>query len=82
MRRVGHGFATLQSDGEPSIVVLKIATLLAIPLVDLVLRESPIGEHATNGVAESAKREVKRQTRTLNVALKRMWERSLSPIPS
>ena len=82
MRRVGHGFATLQSDREPSIVVLKIATLLAIPHVDLVLRESPIGEHATNGVAESAMREVKRQTRTLNVALKRMWERSLSPIPS
>ena len=50
-----------KSDGETSIVALKTATLLlAPPFVELVLRESPIGEHATNGVAESAMREVKR----------------------
>ena len=48
-----------------TIVALKTATLFASPFVELALRESPIGEHATNGVAESAKREVKRQTRTL-----------------
>ena len=39
------------------------------PFVDLVSRESPVGEHAMNGVAESAMREVKRQTRTLKFAL-------------
>ena len=39
------------------------------PFVESVLRESPIGEHATNGVAESAMREMKRQTRTLKIAL-------------
>ena len=61
--------ATVQSDGEPSIVALKTATLLTSPFVELVLRESPVGEHATNGVAESAMREVKRQTRTLKFAL-------------
>ena len=43
---------------EPSIVALKTATFLASPFVELVLRESPVGEHATNGVAESAMREV------------------------
>ena len=59
----------MQSDGEPSIVALKTATLLAFPYAECVLRESPIGEHATNGVAESAMREVKWQTRTLNFAL-------------
>ena len=57
----------MQSDGEPPIVALKTSTLLASPLVGLVLRESPVGEHATNGVAESAMREVKRQTRTLKL---------------
>ena len=58
---------TLRSDGEPSIVALKTATLLASPFVDFVLRECPVVEHPTNGVAESAMREVKRQTRTLKL---------------
>ena len=65
----GYRRATLQRDGEPSIVALKTATLLAAPCVELVLRESPVGEHATNGVAECAMREVKRQTPTLKVAM-------------
>ena len=34
---------------SPSIVALKTATLLASPFVELVLRESPVGEHATCG---------------------------------
>ena len=55
--------------GEPSIVALKTATLLAAPLVELALRDNPVGEHATNGVARSAMREVKRHTRTLKCAL-------------
>ena len=46
----------LQSDGEPSIVALKTTTLLASQFVESVLRGSPVGEHATNGVAESAMR--------------------------
>ena len=48
-------------------VDLKTPTLLTDPFIDLVLRESP--EHDTNGVAESAIREVMRQTRTLKFAL-------------
>ena len=57
LRRLGYRRAILQSDGEPSSVALKTATLLAAPFVELVLRQSPVGEHATNGVAESAVRE-------------------------
>ena len=57
LRRLGYRRVILQSDGEPSIVALKTATLLATPFVELVLRESPVGEHASNGVAESAMRE-------------------------
>ena len=56
LRRLGHRRAVLQSDGEPPIVALKTATLF----VELILRESQIREHATNGVVESAMREVKR----------------------
>ena len=59
----------MQRNGGPSIVALKTATLLAGPRVELVLRGCPVGEHATKGVAESAMREVKRQTRTLKFAL-------------
>ena len=55
-RRLGYCRAKLQSDGEPSIVALKTATLLVSSFVGLVLRESPVVEHATNGVAESAMR--------------------------
>ena len=66
LRRFGY---RLQSDGEASIVALKTATLLTTTFVESVLHEGPVGEHATNGVAESALREVKRQTRTLKSAL-------------
>ena len=59
--------------------ILKTATLLASPVVELVLRESPDGEHATNGVAESAVREVKRQTRPLKFALEAHVGRIVEP---
>ena len=69
VRRFGYLRSTLQSDGEASIVSLKTETLLPSPFVGSVLRESTVGEHATNGVAESVMLEVKRQTRTLKFAL-------------
>ena len=67
LRRPGYRSAMLQSDGEPSVVALKTATLLASPFVEFSLRESPVGEHVTNDVAESAMREVKRQTRNSEI---------------
>ena len=60
LQRLRNLRAILQSDGEPSIVALTTATLLAAPFVEMVLRERPVGEHATNGVAESAMWEVTR----------------------
>ena len=65
LRRPGYRRAMLQCDREQSIVALKTSTLLASPFVELVLRESPVGEHATNGAAESAMREVKPGLREL-----------------
>ena len=67
--------------GKPSIVAFKTATLLASPIVGMVLLKSRVGEHATNGVAESAMREVTRQTRTLKLALEAHVGRTMSPIP-
>ena len=80
LRRLGYRRAILQSDGEPSIVALNTATLLAT-IGELVLRQSPVGEHATNGVAESAIREVKSQTRTLNFALEAHVEKIVESHP-
>ena len=68
-RRLGYCRAILQSDGESSNAAPKTASLLAAPRVELGLRKSPVGQHAATGVAESALREVKRQTRTLKFAL-------------
>ena len=41
LRRLGYRRPMLQSDGEPSIVALKLATLLASPVVESVLRANP-----------------------------------------
>ena len=69
LRRLGYRRAILRGDGGPSIVALNTSTLLASPFVELVLRESPVGEHATNSVAGTAMREVMRQTRTQKFGL-------------
>ena len=69
LRRLGYHRALLRSDGEPSIVALKIASSLASPFHELVLREGPVGMHTTNGVAQSVMCEVKRQTRPLKFAV-------------
>ena len=59
----------MQSNREPSIVALKTVTFLAFPFAESVLRRSLVGEHATNGVAESAMCGVERKTRTLKFSL-------------
>ena len=48
LRRPRYRRGILQSDGEPSTVALKTATLLADPLVELVLRESPVDEYSND----------------------------------
>ena len=77
LRRLGYRRLILQSDGEPSVCALKNAVVLSMREVEIVLRESPAGEHQANGVAECAVREVKRQVRTLRYAL----EECLGPVP-
>ena len=69
LRRLGYRRLILQSDGEASICALKNAVVLGMEGVEVLTRESPVGESASNGVAECAVREVKRQVRTLRCAL-------------
>ena len=66
----------LQSDGEPSVVALNTATLLGVLFVEVFLGDSPVGEHVTNGLSESAMRDVNRQTRTLKFS----WEAHVGKI--
>eukprot|EP00971_Amphidinium_carterae_P269608 5348467-Amphidinium_carterae.1 len=67
----------LQSDGEPAMIGLKDAVRMqAVDLelilrespvgdhLELILRESPVGDHQANGAAESAIRRVKDMART------------------
>eukprot|EP00972_Heterocapsa_arctica_P039798 5864964-Heterocapsa_arctica.AAC.1 len=42
---------------------------MKLPSIEVVLRESPVGDHQANGDAELAVREVKRQVRTLRFVL-------------
>ena len=79
MRRLGYRREILQSDGEPSVTAFKNCDLFGS---SICRNEGPVGEHATNGVAESAMREVKRQTRMLKFALEDHVERSSSHIAS
>ncbi len=44
-RRLGYRRLILQSDGEPSICALKNAAVLAVEGVEVMSRESPVGEH-------------------------------------
>jgi len=54
-----------KSDNEPAIVALKRAVAKAMPGVEVILQESPVGDHAANGEAENAVKEIKRQIRVL-----------------
>ena len=66
LRRLGYRRAILQSDGEPPIVALKTATLLAFQFVELAFCVEAELEGTPRMVLL---REVKRQTRTLKFAL-------------
>lgn len=66
-----------KSDGEPSLVALKTAAGDALPKIEMVPQESPVGDHQANGEAESAVREVKRSARALKEALEERLQRRL-----
>ena len=66
--KLGHRRMTLKSDQEPAIVCLKEATIRE-RRQDITSEESPVGEHASNGVAERAVQATQGQSRTFELAL-------------
>ncbi|CAK0843171.1 unnamed protein product [Prorocentrum cordatum] len=60
---LGYRRLIFLSDGEPAIAALKTAVAVATPTVEFLPRESPAGEHQSNGGIEVTAREVKRQVR-------------------
>eukprot|EP00971_Amphidinium_carterae_P025673 506322-Amphidinium_carterae.2 len=57
----------LQSDGEPAMISFKDAVRMQAVDLELILRESPVGDvgdHQANGAAESVLRRVKDMART------------------
>eukprot|EP00971_Amphidinium_carterae_P138725 2749239-Amphidinium_carterae.1 len=69
LRHLGYRRLHLQSDSEASNCALKAAVTVASLGVEIIPRESPPGEHASNGEVEVAVREVKRRIRVLRFAL-------------
>ena len=69
INEAGYRRLFLKSDGERSIVALKAAVRMRCGDVEILLQESPVGDHQANGAAEVAVRELKRQVRALKLML-------------
>ena len=58
----------LKSDNEPAVLALKESVRKETD-VELIMQESPVGDHQANGLAENAVKNVQGQVRTLKDAL-------------
>ena len=65
---LGYKKILFRSDGEPAIKSLKEAVKNELG-IEVVMEESPVGDHAANGDVESAVRQVQGQIRTMKDAL-------------
>ena len=69
VKELGWKRMVSKSDGEHSLVALKQAVSDSMPGVEMVMQESPVGDHQANGEAENAVKEVKRMVRVLRATL-------------
>ena len=65
IQEAGTRKIVLKSDQEHAIVALKAEARRAIPEVEILMQESPVGDHQANGSIEVAIRELKKQVRVL-----------------
>ena len=65
------------SDNESSLLLLKAAAARSVKGAEAIPKECPVGDHAANGHAESAVRQVKDQMRTIRIGLERKLRRVL-----
>ena len=64
----GYKRILFKSDNEASVVALKASSLEGTA-VEAVMRESPVGDHAANGAAENAVKEMKKQVRAIKSSM-------------
>ncbi|CAK0892634.1 unnamed protein product [Prorocentrum cordatum] len=69
VKELGWKKMVSKSDGEHSLVALKQAVSDSMPGVEMVMQESPDGDHPANGEAENAVKEVKRLVRVHKATL-------------
>eukprot|EP00971_Amphidinium_carterae_P199686 3963288-Amphidinium_carterae.1 len=69
VRSLGHRRLILQSDGEPAMLKLKDDICIQLADVEVIPRESAVGDHKSNGAAEAAIRRVKDMTRSQVVGI-------------
>ena len=69
VEETGHKRVVFMSDSEPALVKLKEETAARLKNVEVIQRTSPVGDHRSNGNAEVAVREIKKQMRTIRIAL-------------
>jgi hypothetical protein len=77
LRQLGHKRILWRGDNEPSLLALRNAVSKALPEIELVPRDSPPGDHAANGFAETGVRELKGIIRTMKSALEEKLGRRL-----
>jgi hypothetical protein len=69
LRQLGHKRILWRGGNEPALLALRNAVSKALPEIELVPRDSPPGDHAANGFAETGVRELKGIIRTMKSAL-------------
>ncbi|CAK0860922.1 unnamed protein product [Prorocentrum cordatum] len=74
---IGHKRCIYQSDGENPLLALKRDVCSKAEGKELLLRESPVGEHQANGAAENAVKVIKGVVRTVLVSAQAKWKQRL-----
>ncbi|CAK9063829.1 Uncharacterized protein SCF082_LOCUS32984 [Durusdinium trenchii] len=73
----GHKRLVHMSDNKPALMALKTSVSASLPDIEIVNKNSPVGDHQANGSIEVAIRELKRQMRALRLSLERKLNMSL-----
>ena len=77
LRESGHKRLVFKSDNEPSLVAIKNAVASRLPDVEIIQKNSPVGDHQANGMIEVSIRELKRQMRALRMSLESKLKKTL-----
>eukprot|EP00435_Cladocopium_sp_Y103_P033123 s170_g8.t1 len=69
IKESGHKRLVFKSDNEPALVAIKESAASKMADVEVIQRNSPVGDHQANGMIEVSVRELKRQMRALRMSL-------------